>query len=307
MLESVCHALPPILSGPIAQRIQSRAARATDGAFVTRTLTGSLYAHRTGDMIGDRMRMFGYFDWRVLALAAEYTKPGDTIIEIGANTGSETVGFAQIVGPTGSVIAFEPEPTVVKVLQTNLKINGFAQVLIVPAAVSDRSGSLTFVSPGGDNSGVGHVAGAGESTGVTVRAVTLNEFSSWSWHTCIDGGAAFMSMDAEGSEVAVLRGGDEYLRRYRPVMVVEAAPRHLERAGEGIGSLLAALKALEYEPYDIRAFGVRPIVASDCTGYYQQNWLCVPKERGVNFSRIASLFAKNLLTPNIGKLHPLAR
>ena len=39
------------------------------------------------------------------------TNNGDVILEVGANVGTETVSYADIVGPDGIVHAFEPVPS----------------------------------------------------------------------------------------------------------------------------------------------------------------------------------------------------
>lgn len=44
------------------------------------------------------LAIHGYYDWRVLVIAGAICSQGDTIVEVGANVGTETLGFADIVG-----------------------------------------------------------------------------------------------------------------------------------------------------------------------------------------------------------------
>jgi FkbM family methyltransferase len=281
----------------------ARLPRKTGDEFVTRTLTGSLYTHRTGDLLADRVLMCGYWDWRELVLAAEYCPPGGRIIEIGANTGTETVNFAMIAGERGSVIAFEPEPSVLRVLRRNVEINAFANVSVIAAAVSDRSGSVRFVPPSPlGNSGVGWVTGGTErDDALEVPAITLDSLSA-------DYGAAnVIAIDTEGHEIAVLRGAREYLRRYRPMLILEASSSLLARAGESLEGLFAELSEAEYEAFEISRSGVHPVTRQACAAGYEGNWLCSPKERGVDRKRVARAFLESWLAPNLGRLHPLRR
>ncbi|MGA1517708.1 MAG: FkbM family methyltransferase, partial [Phycisphaerales bacterium] len=66
---------------------------------------------------------------------------GGTAIDVGANYGCYTLSLAKRCGPTGRVIAFEPGSAVAAFLDRSVEANGFEQVRIVQAAVSDRSGT----------------------------------------------------------------------------------------------------------------------------------------------------------------------
>jgi|GEM_PF-1024099 len=301
LLKPLCHAAPPIVSGPIARRLLPLLPKISSREYTIRSLTGALYAHRTGDIVGDRMWIIGHFDWRVLALAAQYAPVGARIIEIGANNGSETVGLAMIVGKTGHILAFEPEPTVAAVLNHNVELNGFEHVTVQAVAVSDSSGVVKFVSPVADNSGIGHIATspAADVSTFEVPSITIDslplEF----------GAATVITIDVEGHEVSVLLGGKAYIRRHRPVIIVEAVPRHLLRAGQSVQALLDLLHAFEYEVFEIGTFGIKPISQRAWPEAYEKNWFCTPSETRTDRSSISRLFIRNLLTPNILHLHPL--
>src|SRR6186713_2465665 len=48
-------------------------------------------------------------------------KPGDTVVEVGANIGYFTCRYAKLTGPRGRVLAFEPNPMVLPILQRNVR------------------------------------------------------------------------------------------------------------------------------------------------------------------------------------------
>ena len=85
------------------------------------------------------------------ALVAHWLNPGDVFYDVGANVGFFTLIGARRVGESGRVVAFEPAPTTRAALERNVRLNGFANVDIVEAAVSDAAGSATFVMPLGAN------------------------------------------------------------------------------------------------------------------------------------------------------------
>src|SRR5690606_10295851 len=118
LAQTLCRYLPPILS----QRVRSKiypisVAYSDDYQFSVQSLTGSMFESRTSEYHGYKFAVHGYLYWRAWAIALAICEPGDTIIEIGANIGTETVGFADIVGGEGRVFAFEPFPDNVQSLK----------------------------------------------------------------------------------------------------------------------------------------------------------------------------------------------
>ena len=69
-------------------------------------------------------------------------KPGDTVVDIGANIGSFTVLAASIVGPGGRVIALEPVSGTFARLQKNVGLNRLENVTCRNEAVDSRAGTL---------------------------------------------------------------------------------------------------------------------------------------------------------------------
>ena len=92
-------------------------------------------------------------------LYARLLRPGDTVIDVGANIGHLTLAAAHLVGQTGRVHSFEVHPRIVEYLRANVALNRAAQVTVHACAVSDtgdavaidasRGDDQTFVKPGG--------------------------------------------------------------------------------------------------------------------------------------------------------------
>jgi FkbM family methyltransferase len=142
---------------------------------------------------------------------------GGTAIDVGANYGCYTLSLAKRCGPTGRVIAFEPGASVAAILERSVQANGFEQIRIVQAAVSDRSGTgwLRHLH----TSELGELAepGSDEGPGESVDLVSLDDHLAASPVDRLD----YLKIDAEGAELAVLRGAESSLAAHSPLVMVE--------------------------------------------------------------------------------------
>ena len=104
---------------------------------------------RAGDNGGEMVAING----RKLARRAELQQvvanlaPGDTFVDAGANFGLFTLYGAKAVGPTGGVLAIEPNPKLVDRMRFNVEANGFSHVSIASVALGAESGSATLHIP----------------------------------------------------------------------------------------------------------------------------------------------------------------
>ena len=69
-------------------------------------------------------------------------KEGDVVLDLGANIGYFTCLFAQLVGKTGKVFAFEPEPNNFELLKKNIGVNEYKNVTIEQKAVTNKTGKI---------------------------------------------------------------------------------------------------------------------------------------------------------------------
>ena len=65
-------------------------------------------------------------------------KPGDTVIELGANYGMIAITLSQLVGNTGRVHAIEASPPIAAACRLNLQVNNYTQALFHHVAILDR-------------------------------------------------------------------------------------------------------------------------------------------------------------------------
>jgi FkbM family methyltransferase len=156
-------------------------------------------------------------------------EPGAVYFDVGAHIGFHAVFAAHRVGQEGRVFAFEADPRVYERLSHNLSQFPWAQA--VNAAVWDRTGSLTFeCSSTRNESGWGTVSAVrdfGKGEHVEVPSVALDD---WCRDRRLERWDA-MKLDAEGSELAVLRGAQSSLDKFRPALILEINSVILEQGG----------------------------------------------------------------------------
>lgn len=106
----------------------------------TRVQVDDLY-FETDDAEGLGLRNGAPFEPEVTAALKRLIEPGMTVLDIGANVGYFSACMSRLVGPTGVVHAFEPEPRNFELLQKNLAANKLGNVTCHPIALGDKAGT----------------------------------------------------------------------------------------------------------------------------------------------------------------------
>lgn len=194
----------------------------------------------------------GGFEPMTLREYGRLVKAGDTVLDIGANIGAHTLPLARLVGPHGTVAAFEPTDYAFSKLQRNLALNPLleeriiaVQALLVsktedqkPEAIPS-SWSLEASLPG-DNIHPVHKGSFNTLLGAT--AIQLDQWMNDSNLKKLD----FIKIDVDGFEVDVLEGAKQTLKRFRPIIMMEFAPYVFEEHGRSFGELIAFLQMSGY-------------------------------------------------------------
>ena len=185
------------------------------------------------------------FEWAVLErvetsesrTAELFTKllaPGQIVIDVGANVGYYALTAAMGVGSAGRVVAFEPAPATAERLRENAALNDFSNLTVVQAAVSDVSGTSCFQLAHDSEGSSLYSVGEDAVGSVNARVTTLDTLAVELGLDRVD----LIKIDAEGAEVAVIRGARHLLSRAdAPKVIVEANPVTLRAAGESPASL----------------------------------------------------------------------
>lgn len=146
-------------------------------------------------------------------------RPGDTVLDIGANFGVFTKLFSELAGPSGEVIAFEPIPETFRTLSAGVELLKLQNVKTLNKAVSDHVGTALMEVPQysetmGENLYESHIVNSSDAPNTySVQTVTIDSLQL----SKVD----FIKIDVEGHELQVLRGGRETIQRLHPTLMVE--------------------------------------------------------------------------------------
>lgn len=217
---------------------------------------------------GENARVYfahgGNYEVAETRLCERVLKPGDVALDGGANIGLYSLLFGRLVGPSGRVVAFEPDPVNAGRLKHNLELNRLEFVEIVQAALWSGPGrrALHRFDP---RFGPWHSLGApelahpfrrGETARpvdeVAVEVVTLDGY-------CRKAGiehVTLLKLDLEGAEPDALVGASGLLaRRAVGLVLFEVSLPQLEALGHGPNDSLGILAEHGYATYAIAEDG----------------------------------------------------
>lgn len=190
--------------------------------------------------------LYGLYKKRFEATSIKSLQPWvgseTTVIDVGANIGFFTINFARWVGPRGHVFAIEPEAENLRLLRREVSKPGLeSRVEIFEGVAAEESGTLRLtLNP---HHPADHRIG---ETGIPVRAWTIDEIMELrEWPT-----VSFIKIDVQGSEVRVLRGAHETIKRYHPAMFIEVDDAALEKSGFSAEILFSEIESFGYRIYD---------------------------------------------------------
>jgi FkbM family methyltransferase len=155
--------------------------------------------------------ILGASEPEVQATLVDALSPGSVLYDIGANIGFFTIIAARVVGVEGHVVAFEPQPRARHTLERNIDRNRFKNVSVVPQAVGASRGHAHLTVDGMRGHATAHLADHGH----LVKVVAIDN---------VVGGLRppdVVKIDVEGTEVDVLLGLHETIRRYAPLIICE--------------------------------------------------------------------------------------
>jgi len=158
---------------------------------------------------------------------------GDCAIDIGANVGTYTAKFSQLVGSTGRVIAFEPVPQTFNILASNSSFFPNQNVTLINAAASDSSGIVrvdipAFVSGQRNYYQASIVKGGSGGSGLEVLCIPVDSLD-------LSGVIKLAKIDAEGHEYNVIMGMINLIKRDKPILIIEGDSSEIEQLLCGMG------------------------------------------------------------------------
>lgn len=191
----------PVLIGPL------RGARFIIGSFAGAGGGASVYLNRSEP---EQVSEF-----------AAAVKPGNSVLDIGANVGFYSILASRKVGSSGRVYAFEPVERNIRFLNRHIEINKATNVTVVDAACGREAGEAEFFA--GPNPAMGSLQKVGGES-FRVRIITIDEFVA-----AENISPDVIKIDVEGAELDVIIGAEQTLRRSRPVIFLSTHSPELRR------------------------------------------------------------------------------
>ena len=201
-----------------------------------------------------RTYQVGLYEFEVTGLVQSVVKEGMAIVDVGAFCGYYTLLTSHLVGASGKVYSFEPEPRNYGYLQRNMEANSCRNVVAVNQAVSNRNGdqSLAFHKEADQH---WLLDASADIDRVTVPATTLDDFFAQQGQPPID----LVKMDIEGGEKAALEGMRTLSARNPNLqLIMEFSLANMRRSGETPEALSAILQELGFHEGYIIERGMKP-------------------------------------------------
>jgi FkbM family methyltransferase len=217
--------------GPLARFIRRALNRsAPSGLTRVQVAAGGLQgATLLLDLQAEKDYWLGTYEPELQQAVRDWLRPGMLVYDVGANVGYISLLLARAAGASGQVFAFEPLPANLERMAANFRLNPWAHLTCIPAAVVDRAGPVRFLA---------HTSGAmGKAAGsagrhdqaypseIEVAGIDLDGFAYPSGELAA---AAFhgpppqlIKMDIEGGEVLALQGMARLLSEARPLILLE--------------------------------------------------------------------------------------
>lgn len=177
----------------------------------------------------------------------KFIKPGDHILDIGANLGYYSILFAKWAGTAGRVHAIEPIPVYNKIFTE--KSRKFNNITLYPYALGTENKQVEMVMPltgGYLHTGLPHVSDPQCNSGEALRfeASMKNPNELFSDLARLD----YVKCDVEGYEYEILKTMENIIAKFRPIVQVEIW-------GQNESKMLDLFSEMQYGAFRIRRNG----------------------------------------------------
>jgi len=200
-------------------------------------------------------------------------KKGDIVLDLGANIGYFTLIFAKLVGETGKVFAFEPDPGNFSLLEKNVKINNYQNVTLIQKAVSNKTGKAKLYVWGNPTGPKIYDSPASHQY-IEIESISLDDYFK-NYKGKID----FIKMDIEGAEGGAIQGMTSLLQKNKNIKIIsEFWPDGLKEFGVEPEAHLKLLVGQGFKLYNLnqQKKKIEPVNISELLE------ICPKKEKATN-------------------------
>jgi FkbM family methyltransferase len=195
---------------------------------------------------------FGSYALPIVETMKRLLLPGDVFLDVGANIGYLSAIAASLVGPTGQVHCFEPVPDYFDRLQKLVELNPEYNIRVHSLGAGEAVGEckIYVTREPGQNTMVPEYKYGPEI--VSTLDVPVIRLDSYLQERAIER-VAVIKIDAEGFELPILKGLEEYFKksRHRPAIICEIAPRAYPLMGRKVSELGSYMSQYGYAAHDL--------------------------------------------------------
>ncbi len=215
--------------------------------YLVQTDNFKIYVNPRSRGVAISLIINGYYEKHIIEIMREILKPGMVVLDIGANIGYHTLISSTLVGNTGKIYAFEPEPYNFELLLKNIEVNEFKNITPINKALSDNIGTTKlFLDTKSDGKHSLSEKNVNTNKFIEVEKITLDSFyKSMGENNEID----FIKIDVEGAERLVVKGGEKLLKENDIMIIMEFIPFHIRNLGASPEKLLSLLMGFGFEFY----------------------------------------------------------
>lgn len=196
----------------------------------------------------------GFHELREFMFLNRFLKPDMVLIDAGANIGEYSL-FAAKRLTKGKVLAFEPMPKILTLLNENIKLNNFSNVQVFSYGLADQEGVLPFheLDAKDGNEGLSTFY-PGEKKVKQVMNAPLKSFDA-AFDSYGINRIDFIKFDIEGGELAALKGVRESIMKFRPLVMIEINESTYTAAGYTIQDIYDYFASIGYLSFQISKKG----------------------------------------------------
>lgn len=219
------------------------------------------------DFVGRAIYFAGELDPKVTWVCKKIVRAGDTVVDIGANLGLVSFILSSLVGPSGKVHAFEPNPRMQGFIESAIIRNGVANLKLHGCALGAEQCTLQLSVPDGH---AGRASFLQERTisGAHLVAVPVERLTDVLKSESV-GHIRFVKIDVEGYEASVIAGASEWFARDPPDSILFEL--------NGTETLMRESRAVQMlHELGYRFFGLPKRYVAMCVRAVDINEPCVP-------------------------------
>lgn len=178
-------------------------------------------------------------------------KPGDIVLDVGANIGFHSLYFAELTGLTGKVFSFEPIQINFNAFIHNLSLNNFPQIMPQQIALGNENNLIAIhLDLEEQNPGAFNLLAKGAKN-YEIKCEKGDDFLN---NLGIEK-VSFMKIDVEGYEFEVLKGLKDTINRSRPIINFEYDKNYQSLNNTNPLSIFSFLREMNYTFHKIDGYG----------------------------------------------------